>query len=127
DVKNVTSRTDAEIEKLKAEYAEKIAALDAERQKLTGEADAQVTKMKETARSNLTKLKLDVFQNDGSAYLRYSMAEQLNPKMVLRLFHAGPGTLWTNMEGKNISLLMPTPGTGDAKPAQDGKPAVPGK
>ena len=29
--------------------------------------------------------------------------------MQLRLFHAGPGTLWTNMGGKDMSFMMPLP------------------
>ncbi len=121
DTKNITSATDVSIEKLKSDYAERIAALDAERQKVTSGAEASVTKLKETARSNLYKLKMDVFRNDGDAYLRYTMAEQLNPKMQLRLFHAGPGTLWTNMGDKNLTLMMPAAGDGKAperKPAQ---------
>jgi hypothetical protein len=32
--------------------------------------------------------------------------------MVLRLFHSGAGTFWTNMEGKNMNLMFPAP-TGD--------------
>jgi hypothetical protein len=53
---------------------------------------------------------MDVFQNDGNAYLRYTLADQLNPKLVLRLFHSGPGTLWTNMGDKNTQLLLPAAG-----------------
>jgi hypothetical protein len=133
EMKNVTSSTDTAIEKLKSDYAEKIAALDAERQKVTSGADASVTKMKETAKSNLYKLKLDVFRGDGDAYLRYTMAEQLNPKMQLRLFHSGPGTLWTNMGDKNLTLMMPAAGEGagksaaEAKPPTERKPATPEK
>ena len=111
EVQNVTIRTDAEIEKLKADYASKIAALDAERIKLLGQADAEVTKLKETAKSSLYQLKMDVFQNDGGAFLRYTLAKELNPDMVLRLFHSGSGTLWTNMDGKGINLLLPAPGS----------------
>ena len=79
-----------------------------------GKAETEVTRLKETAKSSLYQLKLEVFQNDGDAYLRYSLADQLNPKMSLRLYHSGPGTLWTNMEGKNMSVIMPAP-------KQDGK------
>jgi hypothetical protein len=117
EVQNVNVRTDAEIEKMKAEYASKIAALDAERIKLLGQAEAEVTRLKETAKSNLYQLKMDVFQNDASAFLRYTLAQELNPNMVLRLFHSGSGTLWTNMDGKGINLLLPTPG-GPISPAQ---------
>ena len=43
-------------------------------------------------------MKLDAFRNDGNAYLRYTLAKELNPKVVLRLFHAGPGTFWTDLK-----------------------------
>lgn len=115
-VDNVTTLTDAEIDKLKATYQAQIAALDAEREQVLGAADAQVTKLKETAKSNLYQLKMDVFQNDGNAFLRYSLAEQLNSKLVLRLFHSGPGTFWTNLEGKGMNLLLPAPTGPGARP-----------
>jgi hypothetical protein len=111
DVENTQTRTDAEIEKMKAEYQAKIADLQAQEKRVLGEAEAQVKKLKETARANLYQLKMEVFQNDGNAFLRYSLAEQLNDKLRLRLFHSGPGTLWTNMDGKGMNLLLPAPGS----------------
>jgi hypothetical protein len=80
------------------------------RTQLLGGAEAEVSKLVETARSNLFQLKMDVFQGNGDAFLRYSLAEQLNPKMMLRLFHSGSGTFWTNLEGKGISLMLPAAG-----------------
>src|SRR5262249_7538283 len=79
DVQNIEVLTDAEIEKMKFEYGAKIAQLEAERKLVVGEAKNKVTQMTETAKANLFKLKLDVFNNDANAYLKYSMAEQLNP------------------------------------------------
>jgi len=116
EVQNITVKTEAEIEKLKAEYQARIAALEAQRKQVMGEAETQVTKLKETAKSSLYQMKMDVFQNDGNAFLRYTLAEQLNPKMVLRLFHSGPGTFWTNMDGKSFNLMVPAP-TGPAAKA----------
>jgi hypothetical protein len=109
DVQNVTVRTEAEIDKMKAEYASKIAALDAERTKVLGQAAAEVKKLKDTATSSLYALKMDVFQNDAQAYLRYTLAQDLNPNLVLRLFHSGTGTFWTNMGDKSMNLLLPAP------------------
>jgi hypothetical protein len=123
-VKNITVRTEAEIERMKAEYGSKIAALDAERAKVLGQAEAEVTKLKETAKSGLYQLKMDVFQNDGNAFLRYTLADQLNPDLVLRLFHSGAGTFWTNMGDKSMNLLLPAPGNSDGnqrKKAEAGK------
>jgi hypothetical protein len=66
-------------------------------------------------------MKMDVFGSDGQAYLRYALAQQLNPKLVLRLFHSGPGTLWTNLDNKNMNLLLPGPGA--ARPEEPKTPA----
>jgi hypothetical protein len=106
-VKNLVVLTEAEIERMKADYGKKIAALDAERTKLEGQAQAEATKLKETAKSSINQMKMEVFQNDAAAFLRYTLAEQLNPNMVLRLFHSGTGTFWTNMDNKNLNLMVP--------------------
>jgi regulator of protease activity HflC (stomatin/prohibitin superfamily) len=115
---NVGTRTDAEIDRLKEDYGAKIAQLDAERKTVLGSAEAEATRLKETAKSSLHKMKLDVFGSDGQAYLRYTLAQQLNPKLMLRLFHSGPGTLWTNMDNKNMSLFVPAP-TAKAEPPEN--------
>jgi SPFH domain/Band 7 family protein len=109
EVKNITVKTEAEIEKMKAEYGSKIAALDAERERTLGQAEAEVTKLKETAKSSLYQMKMDVFQQDGTAFMRYTLAQKLNDNLVLRLFHSGNGTFWTNMGDKNMNLLLPAP------------------
>jgi len=110
DVQNITTKTQAEIDKMKADYESEIATLDADRTRVLGESLAEVSKLKDTAKSSLYQMKMDVFQNDANAYLRYTLAESLNPKMSLRLMHSGPGTFWTNMDGKNLQLLMSAPG-----------------
>ena len=122
EVKNVKIRTDAEVEKMKAEYGSKIATLDAQKTKLIGQTEAEVTKLQETAKSSLYKLKMDVFQNDNSAFLRYTLADELNPDLVLRFFHSGAGTFWTNMGDKNMNLMLPATGGSD-KPERSKPPA----
>jgi len=113
DAENIVTRTEAEITKLKADYAAQMAKLDSQRIEVEGRAGAEVTRLKETAKSNLFPLKMKVFQDDNDAFLRYSLAEQLNPKLMLRLFHSGPGTLWTNMGEKSFNLFLPAaPSTG---------------
>ncbi|HEY1602563.1 MAG TPA: SPFH domain-containing protein [Pirellulales bacterium] len=124
DVENVQTRTENEVEKLDAEYQAQIAALDAQRIQAIGEADAQVSKLKETAKASLYQMKMNVFQNNGEAFLKYSMADQLNPQMIVRLFHSGPGTFWTNMEGKGLNFMLPAGGstpTAQSVPAKEGK------
>lgn len=117
EVKNITSRTEAEIQKIKDDYGSRIAALDAEREKTLGQAEAEVAKMKDTAKSSLYQMKMEVFQQDSSAFLRYTMSQKLNENLVLRLFHSGNGTFWTNMGDKNMNLLLPAPVGPDKKEA----------
>jgi hypothetical protein len=115
---NIRVLTEAEVERLRAEVGAKVAGLDAERRQALGEAEAQATKWRESAKSELFKMQLDVFGRDGDAYLRYAMAEQLNPRLTLRLFQSGPGTLWTNLGDRNMNLFLPVPGAGSpARPA----------
>lgn len=114
EIQNIVGRTEAELTKIRADYEAQIATHDSQRIKVLGQAAAQVTQLKEVAKSNLYQLKMDVFQNDGDAFLRYSLSQQLNPKMILRLFHSGPGTFWTNLEGKGVNLLLPAAGEATA-------------
>jgi hypothetical protein len=111
---NVTSEVEAQVMELQSSYAAKMAKLDAERTRVTGNAKNAAVKLKETATSGIHKMKLEVFQNDGAAYLRYTMADQLNKDVILRLFHSGPGTFWTNLGDKNMTFMLPAPGA-DAK------------
>jgi hypothetical protein len=111
---NVTSEVEAQVKELQSSYAAKMAKLDAERTRVTGDAKNAAVKLKETATSGIHKMKLEVFQNDGNAYLRYTLADQLNKDVILRLFHSGPGTFWTNLGDKNMTFMLPAPTT-DAK------------
>jgi hypothetical protein len=122
DAANVKGINEAEIEQLKAEFGAKTAELDARRDRTVGEAEAQAKKLKETATSAVFKMKMEVFGSDPTPYLRYTLAKELNPNVVLRLFHSGPGTLWTNMDDKKMNLLLPAPGS-EARPEPAEKPA----
>lgn len=122
EVENIKEYTEAEIEKLKAEYGAKIAELDADRKKALGEAKAEATKMQETAKGSLYKMKMEVFGKDPEAFLRFTMAKEMRPDMKLRLFQSGPGTLWTNMGGKDVNFMLPLPRE-EKKPGATGKPS----
>jgi hypothetical protein len=100
--------------KLKTSTVEAEQKLEVEQKKLEQDLKNAETKLKETATSGIHKMRLDVFQNDGAAYLRYTLADQLNKDVILRLFHSGPGTFWTNLGDKNMTFMLPAP-TADAK------------
>lgn len=107
DVSNLEIVTDAEIEKLKDEFAAEIAILESERTELLGKAEAESKKIVDTAKSALHKMQMDVFGNDAQAFFRYTMSQNLNPALRVRLFQSGPGTFWTNMGDKNLNLFAP--------------------
>ena len=52
-------------------------------------------------------MQMDVFGNDAQAFFRYTMSQNLNPLLRVRLFQSGPGTFWTNMGDKNLNLFAP--------------------
>lgn len=109
ETQSITDVTKAELERMKDEYSAKIALVDAERKKTLGESEAEAKKLKDTAEAALFKMKLELFGRDADAYLRYTMAKELNPNLRLRLFQSGPGTLWTNMGNKDLQFMLPLP------------------
>jgi hypothetical protein len=122
DVQNLKDRTQAELKRMRDANEAEIAKLNAERDRVLGTAKADAKEREETARSSLFQMKMEAFRNDPVAFQRYSMAEKLNPALRLRLFHSGPGTFWTNMEGSKGMNLMLSPG-GAPAPAEAAPPA----
>jgi hypothetical protein len=61
------------------------------------------------AQAGLHKMQMDVFANDGEAFLRDTLSQNLSPSMRLRLFQSGPGTFWTNLGDQAMSLFVPAP------------------
>ena len=115
DVSNLTLTTEAELEKMKDTFAAEIAILESQRTELIGKAEAEAKKTVDTAKSALHKMQMDVFANDAQAFFRYSMSQNLNPALRIRLFQSGPGTFWTNMGEKNLNLFAPVPGGSSRK------------
>lgn len=104
-----------------------IAALQGRRVETLGEATASVTQLKETAKNSLYQMKMDVFQGDSDAFLRYTLADSMNPKIIIRLFQSGPGTFWTNMDGKNLNMFVPAGTPTAADPPHKQLPTPPRK
>jgi len=108
--------TKAEIDKTRSEYNAKIAALEGDKTRELGVAEAQVKEMKETATASIHKMRMDVFENNGDAYLRYVMADMINPNLRIRLFQSGPGTFWTNLDSKSFNLMVAPPAAAKSAP-----------
>jgi regulator of protease activity HflC (stomatin/prohibitin superfamily) len=87
----------AETEQLVAAVDRKVAELDAKRVVLLGEADAGALKLAEEARANKFTLAVAAF-GDGRAYSQWQFAEGLPDDIELKLFYAGDGTLWTDLD-----------------------------
>jgi hypothetical protein len=119
-VKNLENKTTAEMDKMRQKYEADIGKIEAEQRTVLGEAKAEAELRVKTAKSAIYKMKMEVFQNDSNAFLKYTMAQNLNPKMVVRLFHSGPGTFWTNLENgfKNLSLMLPAQGQNGRQPEE---------
>jgi hypothetical protein len=113
---NVKELTKSEIDTMRSEYKAKIDALEGDKTRALGVAEAQVKEMKETATASIHKMRMDVFENNGDAYLRYVMADMINPNLRIRLFQSGPGTFWTNLDGKSFNLMVAPPATAKSAP-----------
>jgi hypothetical protein len=107
---NLKLLADAEVDKLKDEYAARKAILEAQQTELLGRAAADAAKAVNTAKSGLHKMQMDVFAGDPHAFLRYTLSQNLSQSLRLRLFQAGPGTFWTNLGDKSLNLMAPVPG-----------------
>ncbi len=105
----VKELTDADLQRMRDEFSARVAVVNAERDLVLGEAEAEARTLKDTAESAIYKMRMELFGRDGDAFLRYTMAKELNPSLRLRLFQSGPGTLWTNMGDKGMNLFMPLP------------------
>jgi hypothetical protein len=77
-------------------------------------ARAQAVKMVEGERATGLQLKAEAF-GDPAAYALWELAEQLNPDVKINIFHAGEGTLWTDLDDARMGDL------GGAKVVERGK------
>jgi hypothetical protein len=118
EVQNLKDRTQAELKRMRDANEAEIAKLSAERDRVLGKAKAEATALEETAKSSLFQMQMEAFRNDPVAFQRYTMADKLNPALRLRLFHSGPGTFWTNMDGSKGWNLMLSPGAAPPAPAE---------
>jgi hypothetical protein len=109
ETQTVKELTDADLQRMRDEFSAKVAVVNAEKDLALGEAEAEARTLKDTAESAIYKMRMELFGRDGDAFLRYTMAKEMNPNLRLRLFQSGPGTLWTNMGDKSMNLFMPLP------------------
>ena len=97
EIQGDTMRQAAEIEKLTA-------GVNAERITTLGSADADVVRLVEGERAQGQQLKVKAF-GDAEAYNLWTFAANLSDELAINVIHAGPGTLWTDLEKAGLSDL----------------------
>lgn len=94
----------ASTEQLVAKIDRESADLDAQKSVMLGRADAEARQLSEEATADKFRLAVEAF-GSPSAFNKWEFAEQLPKDLDLKLFYAGEGTLWTDLE--NITPTLP--------------------
>ncbi len=109
--------------KLTAEIGKKTAEVNADMARTVGQAAAQVVQLVEGERAKGLELKAKAFK-DPPAYSQYVFATNLSDTITLNIIHAGPGTLWTDLDKARLGDLGAAKVLQSSAPVQ-ARPAVP--
>lgn len=99
----VAQNTEADTVKLKAVIDRKTAEFNAQALMIKSEAINKGKQLSEEAKADKFKLAVEAF-GTPAAYNQWVFATGLPDNIELKLFYAGPGTLWTDM--KNLNVLV---------------------
>lgn len=94
----------AEAARRVAEIGKATAQLQAETQLVTGRAEAEVVRRVEGEKAQGYQMKIKAF-GDPTAYALYTFARNLSPELRVSILHAGPGTLWTDLQKAGLGEL----------------------
>jgi hypothetical protein len=98
------AETQAETVKLVAEIDKEAAAVRAEKVTVLGKAAADTVRLVEGEVARGLQLKVKAF-GDPLAYNLWTLASGLSDQLSIRILHAGPGTLWTDLEKATLGDL----------------------
>lgn len=87
-----------------AEIDKQTAGVNAARITTLGTADAEVVRLVEGEKAKGQQLKVKAF-GDAEAYNLWTFAQNLSDDLKINVLHAGPGTLWTDLEKAGLSDL----------------------
>lgn len=87
----------AEAVKKVAEIAKETARIEADTVRKLGEAEAAALKAVEGEKAKGLYMKAEAFK-DPTAFGLWEFAQKLNSEVRINILHAGPGTLWTDLE-----------------------------
>ena len=94
----------AEALKKVAEIDKQTAGVRAEKVTKLGKAEADMVKLVDGERANGYQLRVKAF-GDAASYNLWCFATNLNPTVNINILHAGPGTLWTDLEKANLGEM----------------------
>lgn len=97
----------AETERLIASIDRETAELNAQQTVLVGRATAEAKQMSAEATADKFRLAVQAF-GSPSAFNKWEFAEQLPPTLDLKMFYAGEGTLWTDLESVQPTIPLKT-------------------
>jgi len=104
DQEKQVAETRALASKNVAEIEKDSAAIRAEKVRKLGEADAKVIQMVEGEKASGQLMKTQAF-GDAQAYSLWELASGLTDELKITILHAGPGTLWTDLEKAKLGEL----------------------
>ncbi|MCG2660842.1 MAG: hypothetical protein L6437_11430 [Kiritimatiellae bacterium] len=104
DQEKQVAETRALASKNVAEIEKDSAAIRAEKVRKLGEADAKVIQLVEGEKASGQLMKAQAF-GDAQAYSLWELASGLTDELKITILHAGPGTLWTDLEKAKLGEL----------------------
>jgi regulator of protease activity HflC (stomatin/prohibitin superfamily) len=104
DQEKQVAQIQAEALKQVAEIEKQTATIRADRTRKLGEAQADVVRLVEGEKARGNELKTKAFK-DPMAYALWEFAGSLNSDIKINILHAGPGTLWTDLEKATLGEL----------------------
>jgi hypothetical protein len=107
----IRANQDKGVAEIQVETLRKVAVIEkdtagarADRVRKVGKVDAEAVRLVDGERARGFQLKTKAF-DDAQAYSLWEFANQLNPDVKINILHAGPGTLWTDLEKARLGDL----------------------
>jgi hypothetical protein len=107
----IKAAQEREVANIHAETLKKVAEIEkttadvrAEKTRVLGQAAAKVIELVEGEKVRGLELKARAFR-DPEAFVLWEFARALNPDVRINILHAGPGTLWTDLERASLGDL----------------------
>lgn len=97
DEEKQVAEIEAEAVKRVAEIAKETARVEADTIRKLAEAEAAAFELMEGEKAKGLQMKAEAFR-DPAAFGLWEFAQRLNSEVHINILHAGPGTLWTDLE-----------------------------